>query len=358
MENNYDIIHFEALGEEASHLEKATQAAQQNNSLPADMRSLITPDTIQEFLRKNPGVVLPDVITTKTHSLIPGDYLKTGAKKSIVTRTTGYDHFEHLINEANFTTLREYCVSSVAQTAIKLVYATAGLLNHYMEKARTFERNDIRSFIELTPDRVATVFGLGRIGKKVHDLLACNGLTVQAFDFAQDKLESFYDHTVKFVSKEEALANSHFFINTMSMVRTPESKSYNVNFFSKEYLSRAKPGLVFINVARAEVAPEAGLLELYDRNILGGIGLDVFSEEESFSRVVNGEPTNDPNLLAAKEMLRRSLERSANIYIQPHQGFNSDAATVQKAYESIRHVAAWYRNDKKRFDSQLPYYQG
>ncbi|MDR1648802.1 MAG: hypothetical protein LBR71_00950 [Synergistaceae bacterium] len=357
MEKNYDIIHFEALGEEAAHLEKATQAAQRNNSLPAGLRSLITPDTVQEFLRKNPGVVLPDIITTKTHSQLSEDYLK-GTKKSIVSRTTGYDHFEHLINEGNFTTLRDYCISAVAQTAMKLVYATAGLLNHYMDKARTFERNDIRSFVELTPDRVATVFGLGRIGKRVHDLLAGSGLTVQAFDFAQDKLEPFYDHTVKFVSKEEALASSHFFINTMSMVKAPESKSYNVNFFSKEYLSQAKPGLIFVNVARAEVAPEAGLLELYDRNILGGIGLDVFSEEESFSRVVNGEPTNDPNLLAAKEMLRRSLDRSANIYIQPHQGFNSDAATVHKAYESIRHVAAWYRNDKKRFDTQLPYYQG
>jgi D-lactate dehydrogenase len=254
--------------------------------------------------------------------------------------------------------LREYCISAVAQTAMKLLYATAGLMNHYTEKARTFDRNDIRSFIELTPGKVATVFGLGRIGKRVHDLLACNEVTVQAFDFAQDKLEQFYDHSVKFVSKEEAVANSHFFVNTMSLVRAPESKSFNVDFFSKEYLSRAKPGLIFVNVARAEVAPEAGLLELYDKGILGGIGLDVFSDEDVFSKVVNGEPTDNPDLLAAKEMLRRSLDRSANIYIQPHQGFNSDAATVHKAYESIRHVAAWYRNGKTRFDTQLPYYQG
>ena len=357
MERNYDIIHFEALGEEAVHLEEATKEAQRNKSLPADLRFFITPDTLQEFSAKNPGFVLPDIITTKTHSLLPGDYLK-GTKKSIVTRTTGYDDFEHLLNDANITTLREYCISAVAQTAVKLLYAAAGLFNHYMENARTFARNESRSFIELTTSKVATVFGLGRIGKRVYDLLACSDVTVQAFDFARDKLESFYDHSVKFVSKEEAVANSHFFINTMSLVKMPESKSFNVNFFSKEYLSRAKPGLIFINVARAEVAPEAGLLELYDKNILAGIGLDVFSDEDVFSRVVNGEPTDDPNLLAAKEMLRRSLDRSANIYIQPHQGFNSDAATVHKAYDSIRHVIAWYRNDKKHFDTQLPYYQG
>jgi D-lactate dehydrogenase len=337
------------------HLEKATKEAQRNKSLPADLRTFITPDTVQEFLKKTPCAVLPDIITTKTHSLLPESYLK-GTKKSVVTRTTGYDHFEHLANEANLTSLREYCISAVAQTAMKFLYAAAGLLNHYTEKARTFARNESHSFVELTPDKVVTVFGLGRIGKRVHDLLACSGVTVQAFDFARDKLEPFYDRSVQFVSKEEAVANSHFFVNTMSLVKMPESRSFNVNFFSKEYLSGAKPGLIFINVARAEVAPESALLELYDRNILGGIGLDVFSDEDVFSRVVNGEPTDDPDLLAAKEMLRRSLDRSANIYIQPHQGFNSDAATVHKAYESIRHVVAWYRNGKKHFDTQLPYY--
>jgi D-lactate dehydrogenase len=357
MERSYDIIHFEALGEEAEHLEKATKEAQRSKSLPSDLQYLITPDTFQEFSRKNPGAVLPDIITTKTHSLLSEDYLK-GTRKSVVTRTTGYDHFEPLLDAANFTSLREYCVSAVAQTAMKFLYAAAGLLNHYTENARTFARNESRSFTELTPDKVVTIFGLGKIGKKVHDLLACSDVTVQAFDFARDKLELFYDHGVKFVSKEEALADSHFFINTMNLVKAPESKSFNVNFFSKEYLSRAKPGLIFINVARAEVAPEAGLLELYDRNILGGIGLDVFSDEDVFSRVVNGEATDRPDLLAAREMLRRSLDRSANIYVQPHQGFNSDSAAVYKAYESIRHVVAWYRNGKKRFDAQLPYFQG
>jgi D-lactate dehydrogenase len=355
MEQNYDIIHFEALGEEAAHLEEATKKAQQDKALPADLKMLVTPDTVQEFLGKNPSAVLPDIITTKTHSVLPADYLK-GTRKNIVTRTTGYDHFEHLLNDANITSLREYCISAVAQTAMKFLYAAAGLMNHYTEKARTFARNESRSFVELTPNKTATVFGLGRIGKKVHDLLAHSDMTVQAFDFASDKLESFYDHSVKFVTKEEAVASSHVFINTMNLVKAPESKSFNVNFFSKEYLSRAKPGLIFINVARAEVAPEAGLLELYDKNILGGIGLDVFSDEDVFSKVLTGEPTNNPDLLAAKEMLRRALDRSANIYVQPHQGFNSDAATEHKAYESIRHVIAWYRNGKTRFDTQLPYY--
>ncbi|MDR1978779.1 MAG: hypothetical protein LBQ42_08600, partial [Synergistaceae bacterium] len=63
----YDIIHFEALGREAEHLPIATAQEQEKNNLPKDLKSLITPDTVQDFLAQNPVLVLPDIITIKTH---------------------------------------------------------------------------------------------------------------------------------------------------------------------------------------------------------------------------------------------------------------------------------------------------
>ena len=38
MSQNYDVIHFEALGEEANHLAEDTKAAQAKGELPADLR--------------------------------------------------------------------------------------------------------------------------------------------------------------------------------------------------------------------------------------------------------------------------------------------------------------------------------
>jgi D-lactate dehydrogenase len=347
----YDIIHFEALGEEAEHLQKATEQEQRNKALPRDWKSLIVPDTIQDFLEKNPGVALPAIVTIKTHSLLPPDYL-TGVKKSIVTRTSGYDHCEHLIDTLNIATLRVYCIEAVAQTAIKFLYAAAGFLNHYTENARTFERNRSRSFIELTSDRIATVFGAGKIGKKICDLLRGNGLTAQHVDIGRTGTD---ERGIRFVSKEEAIQNSDIIVNTMPLAREPGSKFYNVNYFSKDYLSQAKPGLIFINVTRGEIAPEAVLMELYDKKILAGIGVDVFSEENTFQKVLNGQPPETADHLAAKDMVERALNRSANIYVQPHQAFNSDIAAINKAYETLRHVVAWYKNNKENFDVQLPY---
>ena len=54
MLHNYDVIHFEALGEEAHHLREETEAAQAKGLLPRDLRYLIVPDALQDFLAQHP----------------------------------------------------------------------------------------------------------------------------------------------------------------------------------------------------------------------------------------------------------------------------------------------------------------
>lgn len=352
----YDIIHFEALGAEAEHLKEETIRSQMEGRIPAELQYLITTDNVQDFLAKNPDVELPDIITTKTHSVLPQSYL-AGVKKSIITRSAGYDHYETLADQANITSLRNYCVGAVAQTAIKFMYTTLGLLNEYMACTKTFERNKVKSFTEISKHRVATVFGVGKIGKRIYELLEANGLYAQAVDIRQDVLSEQYYHQVRFVSKEKAIANSDVIINAMNLTRISKSPSYNINYFSEEALSKAKRGLCFINVTRGEIAPEAGLLKLYDQGIISGLGLDVFTDEEGFSKGITGHDAPDTaDYAAAKIILQRALDHTANMYVQPHQGFNSDLAVTAKARETIRHMEAWYRNSGRCFDEQLPYY--
>lgn len=353
----YHIIHFEALGAESEHLQEETVLSQKEGRLPQELDYLITPDTVQDFLAKNPDAELPDIISTKTHSILPQNYL-SGTKKSVITRSAGYDHFEALAEQANITSLRNYCVCAVAQSAIKFIYATLGLMNQYTASTKTFERNKVQSFMEMSSQRTATVFGVGKIGKKIYDLVEANGLYAQAVDIRQYALAEQYYHQVRFVSKEKAIANSDIIINAMSLTRDPDSPFFNVNYFSEEVLSNAKPGLRFINVTRGEIAPEAVLLKLYNDGIIGGLGLDVFTDEEGFSKELNGHPTStdQANHAASKVILQHALDRTANMYVQPHQAFNSDLAVIAKARETIRHLEAWYRNDGLSFDEQLPYY--
>lgn len=351
----YDIVHFEALGAEAQYLNEETILAKRQGGLPSNHKYFITPLAVQECLKGNPGFELPELITVKTHSLIPEDYFE-GKKKSIITRSAGYDHLEHLVKRVNISSLREYCVNAVSQTAIKLLYAIAGELNLFTKNTADFNRENVRSFMEFGKQRIVTVFGVGKIGKAICDLAAANGLTVQGVDIREEQLFLKYNKKIKFVSKEEALCTSDIFINAMSLNKNSESEFFNIGYFSKDYFDKASKPLIFINVSRGEIAPESDLLNLYDQNKFIGIGLDVFTKEPQFSSFLQGEYTDDLDLIASKELVQRSLDRTANIYVQPHQAFNSDIAAKTKACEAIKLVVGWYRNGREKFDEQLPYY--
>ena len=352
----YDIIHFEALGPEAMYLQEEIKRAIENKDIPDQHAYLITPKNVQEYLRDNPAALLPDIISTKTHSVLPDQYI-SGKRKSVITRSAGYDHFEHLLDKMNLASLREYCVNAVAQTAIKFLYAAAGELNHYTVNTATFERKDSRAFMELDRHRTCTVFGVGKIGRRTYELAEANGLTVQGVDIRQDELAALYGGSVCFVSKEEAILTSDIIINAMNLTRNEDSRFYNVGYFSKSYLTQAKKNLIFINVTRGEIAPESVIADLYRAGKITGIGLDVFSNESQFAALLNKQGNvTDADVLAARGLVEKSIERNSNIYVQPHQGFNSDIAAQTKAVEAIKHVAAWFRNGGQCFDEQLPYY--
>jgi len=353
----YHIIHFEALGPEADHLEEEIEKAKDKGELPKEHRYLITPMNLQQYLDEHKRYSLPEIITIKTHSIIPETYL-AGTKKSIITRSAGYDHVEHLEEKVNIASLREYCVNAVAQTAMKLLYAAAGELNHYTKNTETFERKNSKAFLELNEDVILTVFGVGKIGKRIYELALANGLTVQGVDIREQELNRTYEGKVKFVTKEHAIKNSNIIINAMNLTKNNQSKFYNVGYFSYEFFSMAKTGLIFINVTRGEIAPESVLLEFYKSGKIRGIGLDVFSDESRFAMLLNTKDTVNAHKdhLAALEMVKSSIAREANIYVQPHQGFNSHLAAKAKAVEAVKHMVSWYKNKGRCFDEQLPYY--
>jgi len=351
----FDVIHFEALGAEAEHLEHETVRCIESGLLPPDHKYLITPETLNSYIESSPDISLPRIITIKTHSRIPDGYLQ-GTRKSIITRSAGYDHVEHLAQCANIASLREYCVNAVAQTAMKFIYATSGLMNHYAEHTTVFDRKSCKAFKELGSHLVATVFGVGKIGRRIYDLAHANGLTVQGVDVRAAELNSQYGGNVNFISKSEASASSHIIINAMNLTRDRNSPYYNVGYFSREFFESTRHPVIFINVTRGEIASEEVLLEMYAKGRLYGVGLDVFSSESEFATLLATGEYQGTRYAAAAELVHLSMTRSGNVYVQPHQGFNSDIAAESKAVEALRHLTGWYRKGGSGFDEQLPYY--
>ncbi len=351
----YDILFFEALGEENEHLKEEIEKAKQRGTIPADLTYVVTPDTLQAYLEKYPETVLPDILSIKTHSVFPESWYKTGAKKSVISRSAGYDHIEALADVLNATSLRRYCVNAVAETAVKFVFAACGNLNQYQANMATFERNDCISFKELS-NLKATVFGVGKIGSRIYEILAGIGMDTYAVDIRREELSKEYGPKVRFIEKEEAY-DSDVIVCGMNYTKNPASRFYNENYFSEEFLSKCKPGLVFVNVTRGEITDECALLKAYQEGRIFGLGLDAFAGEEDITNVLKkGLPAPTELAKAQKELVRLSITREGNVYTQPHQAFNSDIAALDKAVETVKHLEAFFRNGGKRFDSQLPYY--
>lgn len=351
----YDILFFEALGEEKHHLAEALEVSKHEGKLPQSLQYYIGTETLQEYLSAHPGDVLPNIVSTKTHSILPDSWLHTGCKKNVISRSAGYDHFEHLAQTANITSLREYCVNAVAETAVKLMFCVCGNLNQYTANTARFERDKCISFKELTGLK-ATVFGCGKIGKRIYDMLNGLGLDTYAVDIRADELDMAYSGTVRFISKEDA-TDSDIVICAMNYAKDPSSRLFNQNYFTEEYLSRFPDGLVFVNVTRGEIAPEAPLLKLYQQEKLFGIGLDAFCTEAAVAKVLRGQkPAETEDEAAACQIIEKALDRSENFYVQAHQGFNSDKAALCKAVETIHHLENFYARGCSGFDSQLPYY--
>ncbi|MBP5288854.1 MAG: hypothetical protein J6Z79_03165 [Clostridia bacterium] len=353
----FDVLFFEALGEERRHLMEELDEAKVRGEIPRDLKALIVPENLQEYRKEHPTLELPDILSTKTHSRLPEDWINSGRKKSVITRSAGYDHFEALRDRVNVASLRNYCVNAVAETAIKLLMLCAGNFNQYEGNTARMERNACISFKELTGRRV-TVFGVGRIGKRIYDLCAGMGFDVRGVDIRAEELKKEYGDAVRFISPEEAAKDSEAVICAMNYTADPASRLYNAGYFSEAYLARFPAGLIFINVTRGEIAPEGGLKALWDKGRLFGIGVDVFSREAGLVDVLLARRRAEtPDEAAQEWLIRSALDRSANVYVQPHQAFNSDKAALDKATEAIKHLAAWYKNNGERFDEQLPYYE-
>jgi hypothetical protein len=356
----YDVMHFEALGEEAKHIEEVTEKMIAEGKLPNGFKYLITPNTVQEYLAQEPTVKLPEIITTKTHSILPDDYVNTGEKKSVITRSAGYDHFEHLQYKINLTSLREYCVDAVSQTAIKFMYCVAGNLNEYTKNTEVFERKNTRSFRELNENVIVVIYGLGKIGHQTYKNAVAAGVKTLAVDIREDELKQLPDYAdVKFVSPEEAIKSADIIINVMNLTKNKESRFYNEHYFTEEYLNKASKPLLVINVTRGEIFPESVVMKLYEEGRIIGFATDVFSHEAELTdclRKHDFSACKDEDILAAKRIIEKAIDRTANFYVQPHQGFNSDIAAMTKAEEAMRHVAYWFSHGRRGFVEQLPYY--
>ncbi len=163
-------------------------------------------------------------------------------------------------------------VVSAAEQTMALILAVArntAQANRALVAGR-WERSQ-HTGVELSAKTLGIV-GLGRIGALVAERAAAFGMRLVGHDpfVSADRAAAL---GVELVDLSELAARADFV--TLHVAKTP----HTVGLIGEEFLSKVKPGIRIVNVARGGIVDEAALLAGLQSGRVGGAGLDVFDSE-------------------------------------------------------------------------------
>jgi D-3-phosphoglycerate dehydrogenase len=167
-------------------------------------------------------------------------------------------------------------ILSAAEHTMALLLAQARNVPqaHAALKAGRWERSRWEG-VELA-DKTLGIVGLGRIGKLVAQRALAFGMNLIAYDpyVAPERARQV---SVELVGLEELVQRADFV--TLHLAKTKET----IGLIGKDLLSKAKPGIRIVNVARGGIIDEVALAEAIRAGRVAGAAIDVFAEEPTTS---------------------------------------------------------------------------
>lgn len=177
--------------------------------------------------------------------------------------------------QSNIISAAEHTMALLLSQARNVPQAHAALVEGRWERSRW-------EGVELA-DKTLGVVGLGRIGKLVADRAKAFQMRLIAYDpFVS--AERARQIGVELVPLEQLVADSDFI--TIHLPKNAET----IGLFDTEMLSRAKPSMRLINVARGGIVVEEDLAACVRDGIIAGAALDVFDTEPTTSSPLFGLP--------------------------------------------------------------------
>jgi D-lactate dehydrogenase len=311
-----DVYFYEAFEEEAKSLK-----AFLGNQLTYET----TDKTIQETDHLNPPARL---ISIRTQSIIPAKW--ADKLDGVLSRSTGYDHLKKYLDTVHKPLpcgyLEEYATRAVAEHAILLMMALMRRLPRQMIQFKNFNRDGLTG--GECAGKNLLIVGVGRIGTEIVKISSAFGMNIRGVDIVHRHKE------VQYIGKEEGIAWADVIICSMNL--TNENRGY----FSYNLLKQAKPGVLFVNIARGEHAPLADMLQLMQERRVGGLGLDVFEDEPNVAVALRGKRTN---VFPAAKVIEELLQHP-NVVVTPHNAFNTMEAVHRKSQFSVDEVLYFLEN--------------
>ena len=243
--------------------------------------------------------------------------------KAILLRSAGFNHVDVRAAEDKIQVLRvpSYSPEAVAEFAMTMLMT----VNRHTHRAYSRTRDFNMSLNGLMGvdlyHKTAGIVGTGKIGQAM--IRICNGfgMEVLAYDpYPNQSLETEY------VSVEELMARSD--IISLHCPLTSETK----HLINADTIRKMRDGVYLVNTSRGGLIDTDALIDGLVDGKFGGVGLDVYEEEEGiFYEDMSNEIVRDENLAR--------LMTFPNVLITSHMGFFTREAmqaiakvTLENAY--------------------------
>ena len=204
--------------------------------------------------------------------------------------------------------IKGYGDTAVAEAAIALMWASARVIPWMDREMRA--GNWLREDAMQLTGKTLGLIGFGGIAAEVARIASGSGMRVIAWNRTPKNFPG-----VEFVTIEKLLAESH--VISLHLLLNDDTRG----FLSREKIAAMRPGVIFVNTARAAIVDEDAMIAALRSGHIRHAGLDVFNTEPL--------PKDHP------------LTKISNVTLSAHSAFRTPEASenlIHAAWEHCRRI--------------------
>jgi len=249
--------------------------------------------------------------------------------KVVLLRCAGFNNidFEATYKKMHVMRVPAYSPYAVAEYACALLLSVNRKTHRAYARTRDYNFN-INGLVGMDlHGKTAGVIGTGKIGRIMIDILRGFGMHVIAYDLFPAK-----DVDYDYVTLDEIWKQSD--IISLHCPLTPETQ----HIVNADALAKMKDEAILINTSRGALVDTAALIEAVKNRSIGGVGLDVYEEEDDY---FFEDRSND--ILADEALVR--LMSFPNVLVTSHQAFFTKEAMQAIARTTLDNLQRFERGD-------------
>lgn len=258
------------------------------------------------------------------------DILKECGVKLIVLRCAGYNNVDikNLPEGMSVVRVPRYSPYAVAEHAVALLLSVDRKIykSYQRTKKYNFTLNGLLGFD--IHGKTVGVIGTGKIGKVFINIMKGFGTEVLAYDVYPDE-KAAQEMGFRYTTLDELYEKSD--IISLHCPLTDE----NTNMINKDSIEKMKKGVVIINTSRGKLINSDDLIDALGKGKIGGLGLDVFDEEEDFF-------LNDMSNSYYRNTELSILLTMPNVVITSHQAFFTKEALDKIGKVSMDNIKKFF----------------